>query len=167
MRGELVAPEAAWPEAMPQDGVPVDALAPRQAEEAGRVTRERLREHAMAAVARAVRRGALKSLRDGATPCVDCAGPATMYDHRDYRKPLLVVPVCRGCNQRRGYGLTGIDDLREVTKHLYRVQRFTCLRCGASWAPIKHDGVPTRCGNRACRKTTWSRPPGAKKKGAA
>jgi hypothetical protein len=34
--------------------------------------------------------------------CVDCGAPANGYDHRDYLKPLDVVPTCRSCNSRRG-----------------------------------------------------------------
>ena len=34
--------------------------------------------------------------------CVDCGAQAHDYDHRDYRKPLDVVPVCRSCNLKRG-----------------------------------------------------------------
>lgn len=34
--------------------------------------------------------------------CVDCGQQATVYDHRDYNKPLEVEPVCRACNKRRG-----------------------------------------------------------------
>jgi len=34
--------------------------------------------------------------------CVDCGRPGECYDHRDYGKPLDVVPVCRKCNFRRG-----------------------------------------------------------------
>ena len=37
--------------------------------------------------------------------CVDCGRPAQCHDHRDYTKPLDVVPVCDKCNYRRGYGL--------------------------------------------------------------
>lgn len=33
--------------------------------------------------------------------CVDCGAAACDYDHRDYLKPLDVVPVCRPCNQKR------------------------------------------------------------------
>jgi hypothetical protein len=33
--------------------------------------------------------------------CVDCGKQALDYDHRDYTKPLDVVPVCRSCNQKR------------------------------------------------------------------
>ncbi len=35
-------------------------------------------------------------------PCADCGQPASLYDHRDYRQPLLVEPVCRKCNWHRG-----------------------------------------------------------------
>ncbi len=34
--------------------------------------------------------------------CVDCGAPASDWDHRDYDKPLDVVPVCRRCNVLRG-----------------------------------------------------------------
>jgi hypothetical protein len=37
--------------------------------------------------------------------CVDCGVPAKCYDHRDYTQPLLVDPVCSGCNNRRGAGI--------------------------------------------------------------
>lgn len=36
------------------------------------------------------------------TKCVDCGKTATDYDHRDYNRPLKVVPVCRSCNYKRG-----------------------------------------------------------------
>lgn len=42
---------------------------------------------------------------DGSVPCVDCRKPADEYDHRDYKRPLEVEPVCRACNQARGPGL--------------------------------------------------------------
>lgn len=34
--------------------------------------------------------------------CVDCGNQAIDYDHRRYKSPLEVVPVCRSCNLRRG-----------------------------------------------------------------
>lgn len=34
--------------------------------------------------------------------CVDCGKDAFDYDHRLYKKPEDVVPVCRGCNIKRG-----------------------------------------------------------------
>lgn len=36
--------------------------------------------------------------------CVDCGRDAQCYDHRDYSKPLDVVPVCLRCNLCRGKG---------------------------------------------------------------
>jgi hypothetical protein len=60
------------------------------------------RERQTAAV-REVRRAVM----DGRLPpvrtlrCVDCGMPGHDYEHRDYDKPLDVVPVCRSCNQKR------------------------------------------------------------------
>ncbi len=48
-------------------------------------------------------------LRAKGQACVDCAKPATCYDHRDYRLPLQVEPVCRSCNQKRGRALPYAD----------------------------------------------------------
>ena len=62
---------------------------------------------AATAVFRAVRLGHLR--RAVGLPCVDCAAPAVEYDHRDYSRPLDVVPVCRGCNLRRGPALSTGD----------------------------------------------------------
>lgn len=36
--------------------------------------------------------------------CADCGVKAQAYDHRDYSKPLDVVPVCTRCNLMRGSG---------------------------------------------------------------
>ena len=55
---------------------------------------------AIAAVAQAVKKGILPSVKT--LTCVDCGRPGECYDHRDYNKPLEVVPVCRKCNFRRG-----------------------------------------------------------------
>lgn len=52
------------------------------------------------AVRRAIVRGELPPAR--ACVCVDCGKPATEYDHRDYSRPLDVVPVCHRCNILRG-----------------------------------------------------------------
>lgn len=60
-------------------------------------------DRAMAAVAKAIATGAL--MRPATYKCVDCDKQAQQYDHRDYRKPLDVDPVCRSCNQRRGRAL--------------------------------------------------------------
>lgn len=34
--------------------------------------------------------------------CLDCGSQAVDYDHRDYNFPLVVEPVCRSCNIKRG-----------------------------------------------------------------
>ena len=52
------------------------------------------------AVATARRKGDLKPPSD--FDCVDCGCKASVYDHRDYSKPLDVEPVCRRCNILRG-----------------------------------------------------------------
>lgn len=64
-----------------------------------------LRKKAGRDVYMAIKRGELASLSDSIVPCADCGERATCYDHRDYRKPLDVVAVCKGCNNRRGPGL--------------------------------------------------------------
>lgn len=51
-------------------------------------------------VGRARRAGTLADPRT--LKCTDCSRPATEYDHREYRKPLDVEPVCRRCNLLRG-----------------------------------------------------------------
>jgi hypothetical protein len=48
----------------------------------------------------AVRRGDLPHAKT--LTCTDCAKPASEYEHRDYTKPLDVVPICRSCNLKRG-----------------------------------------------------------------
>lgn len=63
----------------------------------------KLAQLAMAKICKEVREGRLipaKSYR-----CADCGEQARDYDHRDYRKPLTVEPVCRSCNIRRGHAL--------------------------------------------------------------
>ena len=61
------------------------------------------------AVAKAKKQGLLPAL-DGSVSCTDCGGVATCYDHRDYRDPLAVQPVCRRCNVRRG-SASGLEHL--------------------------------------------------------
>ena len=53
---------------------------------------------------RAMQQGRLPRLT-GSTICVDCGVSASMYDHRDYSKPLEVAPVCARCNARRGHAI--------------------------------------------------------------
>lgn len=58
---------------------------------------------AIAKVQKAIREGAIKRIIE--CRCVDCGDPAERYDHRDYNKPLDVVPVCSSCNLIRGPAL--------------------------------------------------------------
>lgn len=60
------------------------------------------------AIAKQIRLGELKPAKE--CLCVDCGAAAHDYEHRDYTKPLDVVPVCRGCNKRRGPA-SGIQEL--------------------------------------------------------
>lgn len=55
-------------------------------------------------VTAAIYHGDLPKL-DGSVVCTDCGEPAQEYDHRDYKKPLEVDPVCMACNAARGPGL--------------------------------------------------------------
>ena len=67
-----------------------------------RLRRERT-GNASSQVNAAIRAGRLPALWH--QYCVDCGAPARDYDHRDYRKPLEVDPVCRSCNKLRGPGV--------------------------------------------------------------
>ena len=52
-------------------------------------------------IKQAIKRGELAPITAD-TKCIDCGSPAYGYEHRDYSKPLDVVPICRRCNWRRG-----------------------------------------------------------------
>ena len=65
--------------------------------------RSRYFELAHRYVSVAIYNGDLPKL-DGTIKCADCDAPAAEYDHRDYKKPMEVEPVCRACNQARGPG---------------------------------------------------------------
>lgn len=65
--------------------------------------RDILVKAAHAAVQLAIREGRLPKQKK--CKCVDCGKRAQCYDHRDYRKPLDVEPVCKACNNKRGPGL--------------------------------------------------------------
>ena len=76
-------------------------------------TRRQIESSATSLVNTAVRAGKLPRLT-GTTLCVDCKEPATGYDHRDYTKPLDVVPVCQKCNLRRGRGRIPVGTIDPV-----------------------------------------------------
>lgn len=93
--------------------------------------RDRLVAKASNLVAKAIREGKLKPQTE--CICVDCGAQAECYDHRDYHKPLEVVPVCKGCNNRRGPGLP-LPDKNVDSSHTRR-----------TWMPEKvgrcYDGL--------------------------
>lgn len=74
-----------------------------------------LREKAYAGnkISSAIKYGRLKPATE--YKCVDCDGPASVWEHRDYRKPLDIEPVCKTCN---------------------------ALRKGALWSGSKFDPLP-------------------------
>lgn len=78
----------------------------------------------------AVRHGDLPKL-DGSIACVDCGLSAEEYDHRDYKKPMEVDPVCRECNAKRGPGLHR-DPSETGIKPLTIRQKFTLGIRGAA-----------------------------------
>ncbi len=54
-------------------------------------------------VRKAIRNGILPSLSKNVIMCVDCKkARAKHYDHRNYKFPLKVNPVCVSCNKLRG-----------------------------------------------------------------
>jgi len=63
-----------------------------------------IQRRASAMVARAIRHGELPKVSGHA--CYRCGSEASVYEHRDYTKPLDVRPVCRSCN-----GLLGRADV--------------------------------------------------------
>lgn len=67
---------------------------------------------AINAVKKAVKEGILPPVKT--LNCVDCGRPGECYDHRDYNKPLDVVPVCRKCNFRRGSAIPFKKNVAEV-----------------------------------------------------
>lgn len=74
-------------------------------------------------VTTAIYNGDLPKL-DGSVACVDCGHPAVEYDHRDYKKPMEVDPVCKSCNQLRGPGIHRDPSETSTGKPLTLRQRF-------------------------------------------
>lgn len=82
-------------------------------------------------VKKAIKAGHIAPL-DGSVCCVDCGIPADRYDHRDYTKPLIVEPVCRGCNKRRGpaHTMPACGKLKTTqTGKVTANDRFLCNSC--------------------------------------
>lgn len=76
---------------------------------------------------RAIRAGEMHPAK--AFKCFDCGNPAECYDHRDYDKPLVVDPVCVGCNARRGSAKPKDWTFEEMLESFYGLR--------AAWAKNK------------------------------
>lgn len=70
----------------------------------------------------AIKHGHLPRL-DGDYACVDCGESATCYDHRDYNYPLMVEPVCRSCNGKRGRAKHILGDIATTEQVVYTFWR--------------------------------------------
>lgn len=77
------------------------------------------RDHAHALVAKEVKAGRLPSAKS--LECVDCGKPAIGYEHRDYNHPLVVEPICRACNTRRGPAIPLKQTFEEFIERVQRL----------------------------------------------
>ena len=74
--------------------------------------------------------------------CADCGKKATCYDHRDYSKPLDVVPLCQSCNLLRGHGkCKSIVNKEYVVNAPVRVEVRSCGKWRTVDAAIQDNGV--------------------------
>lgn len=79
---------------------------------------------ALASVHAEVRAGNLPHAKT--QKCADCGGAACEYEHRDYNKPLDVVPICRRCNLLRGPAIPergSVAQLVRAGRVPYRLRR--------------------------------------------
>lgn len=83
--------------------------------------------NALAIVSRSAYFGIIKRARE-CDFCFDCGKPPTQYDHRDYRKPLDIDPVCNSCNRRRGAALPylnkSVTGIRRQFSQPHEVRKF-------------------------------------------
>ena len=102
-------------------------------------------------VAKHVRAGAIKPASE--LVCVDCGAQGKDYDHREYLKPLQVVPVCRSCNLRRGpaddikafvakHLCVGIDSLSKTLLKRKAIQEAEMADRRRRWGCGAHQGAP-------------------------
>jgi len=91
-------------------------------------------QRAATAVAKAVKNGSLPKL-DGTINCIECGAAASEYDHRDYRKPLDVQPVCHACNVNLGSAIGHIPDRRFIRIQIgqQRVRISRDVHIAAKW----------------------------------
>lgn len=77
------------------------------------------RRHCISDVADAVRYHEIPS--PDTLPCVDCGAQAMEYEHRNYSRPLDIVPICHRCNLRRGPAELNPET---VVSHLIQSENF-------------------------------------------
>ena len=90
----------------------------------GRVVYQFYRRRALQTTARLIRTGVL--LPVWGSRCHYCGGPATVYEHRDYGQPEVVVPACDSCNHRLAPAAL---DLSIVLKELANGLTYEDLSC--------------------------------------
>ncbi len=72
-------------------------------------------KHCLNTIQRAIKKGILPRLTTSDIKCVFCKkNRATVYEYRDYNKPLEVKPACRSCN-----GKIGSAPIRVKTGRIY------------------------------------------------
>jgi ribosomal protein S27E len=110
-----------------------------------------LRARAIAYTEKLVHAGKLPRLKTSGVICADCPDLATMYDHRDYLRPDLVVPVCQTHNARRGPAKVDAWKLVDLLKGVLTVPNARALRlamercrhCNHRW--IIRTAKPVKC----------------------
>lgn len=85
--------------------------------------KEAHKKHARIAIGEANKRIRRKEIpKASAFGCVDCSKPASVYDHRSYFEPFVVVPVCHSCNMKRGPALSVVVKEFPTPTHLTTAQ---------------------------------------------
>lgn len=110
------------------------------------------RTDAGVAVAKAVKAGILPAVT--ACRCSDCGKPATEYEHRDYNKPLDVVPVCKSCNFRRGMAIPVRGGIQKLVRFGFIPYAFKS-RVAQLFASLGMDASPLERMPKKLRHADW------------
>lgn len=76
-------------------------------------------------ISKMIRKGHLRPASEFA--CADCGKQAMVWEHRDYNKPLDVVPVCKPCNARRGEAIPKAMTFQELMTKVRAYKNFENL----------------------------------------
>ncbi len=95
------------------------------------------------AVAVAIKKGTLPSLKTNNIKCTLCGCRATVYDHRDYNKPLMVEPMCHSCNKLMGAAIPWLKKIKEWRVNM-KAERSTNwnlphIKMNTEWGWIRYD----------------------------